>query len=1502
MHRHPSRTRRTTLAAAVAAALSVLAPLATGTASDTDLFRTNVAPNVLLIVDNSKSMTNAVWHSDFGKENAPGNWTNPPANDSVKWRDQTDCTYFRDRFEVLGYGRNGKLSFFPGGRRVNLEDPTGFRVRSRSNNNYKPWEPPILDEFGDPLWNDANANGIKDFGEWDAHYKTCNPESADYTNTCLAIKDYDGDGIGGQTVRDAFGQVVTYTKADSTVVPLIYRYDPDNSLGSNIGTGATVKIRTTIHPRVLALATGIDTNTYTMSHTNLCGVDTSGWTLFTGESNATTPSGKTLQIDAPYLDFLMSSYGAAARDAVFQPTTANGGTRAKSSCLTLAAGEPPNYETYRRTRLMALRLILRTVTCELKEDVRFGLMQFRFHGKPGDDNGGYVAVPVENLRNPDGTKKEYTLHDQYASHEDHLARVISRVGPDSQTPLAESLFQAYTYFMSRDPSELPPARDYTGAVVSGVSFPVYEYNMDLHNPDFEDGGDLNMTGGHYVGSDVVTTHPKPSLPLALDADQLPLNNIGLPLGITADFPTWDPNAAPDPVQFACQKNFVLLITDGFSSGDMFDDQDARVNSAFQPPNPIETATDRGFSDFTSLIGDHYRNPDGTPDETETTGGSGTNYLDDIANFMSKYDFRPDLDGDQTIDVYTVGYSVEGDGTSNVERAANHGNGLYFESADADELAQDIIQALTDIIEKSQSFTSATVPASRTTDGNNFYSSYFRPRDDSPYWDGHLKNFKFTSNGDILTKDDKCAVGDTSADPPCVTAGVLQTSAEGVWDAAEEVPDPIDRQLFTGAGGTQIDTQAAPWFTVSAGVVTHTMTRTTLALPVHPQAIGDEPILSDPPYSLPDPWTTTDLDNLTPVLVSNLSGCQYGTLLGTDCALRVNEDGDRSILGDIFHSNPMVVGSPNAPINGAAYKSFSTANRTRKRVIYAGANDGWLHGFLAGVWQTTDGGSPPQPLVPPRHDRGSGAELFGFMPGEIRENAWRLPGSQPGGTVREFTTVDGSPIAADVWFYRGVDSMSGRLTGLLNPPVSTAKIEKQWRTVLVGGLRDGGSSYYALDVTNPDSASYPGYLWEFPCNDCSNAVNPPTSSAALWMGKSWSEPVITRVRVAVDNNPAIDGHDRWVAIFGGGYDPCGDPNSLAYYQTAGGEACDAADINKTSRSRAIFMVDITTGQLLAAKVFAASDTFDQTGQVGYDELQYGFASAPAVFDLDFDGYADVVYIGDLGGNIWKWVVSAVGDDPINNSSGDHSLGQPDWPLRKFFHAEHSDGVNPPTSSTHFQSFFFPVTGVLKQGDLVLAWGAGERAAPEVGALDNDDSNNNHFYVVKDADPYAASVSATTLLESDLLDVESLEGSTGVAATCSDIGNAPGYFLTGRDTEKFITNSVIFLGDVITGSFIPAPPGSDQCSASGSAFVYRFNLSCGTGDYTSNPGGPGDQRRKAIGGGLPTRPRVSVGDLNQGGTSGGCNNKVVVITSDGQIDNDCPGPLPSSGVNIRTWRER
>ena len=554
-------------------------------------------------------------------------------------------------------------------------------------------------------------------------------------------------------------------------------------------------------------------------------------------------------------------------------------------------------------------------------------------------------------------------------------------------------------------------------------------------------------------------------------------------------------------------------------------------------------------------------------------------MDDITYFMNRWDFRPDMDGDQTIDTYTVGFSVESTGVSNVEKAAIQGNGLYFESADADQLAADIVAAFTDIIEKAQSFTSATVPASRTTDGDNFYTSFFRPLSDSPFWEGHLKNFEFTASGDILTPSGFCAVGtDIAGLPPCPTNGSLRTDATAFWDAAEEMPAPASRNLFVGFGDTAFGEQPSSW--TAANVGDAELGLSALAGSV----TGVLAQLQGSPYLLPASPAGSDYDALAVNIVSSIAGCVYGTVIGTDCIMRTTEDGARNILGDIFHSNPVVVGSPNSPLNEASYGAFSLANRERDRVLYTGANGGWLHGFLTGEFKhfQPDGTTP---LIPPRHDRGTGEEVMAFMPSQIRNAIWKLELSQTAGSVRSYVAVDGSPIASDAWIYRSVDG-SGDFGNGLDPPISTVKTQEQWRTILMGGLRDGGRGYYALDVTDPSDSDYPGYLWEFPCDDCANAANPGSISEATLMGFTWSEPVITRVRVAVEGE--VGRHDRWVAVFGAGYHGYGDPNSSAYLDDADAnpDFTDpsnilAGNVNR-AQGRAIYMVDLTTGELLAKK--------------------------------------------------------------------------------------------------------------------------------------------------------------------------------------------------------------------------------------------------------------------------------------------------------------------------------
>jgi hypothetical protein len=153
----------------------------------------------------------------------------------------------------------------------------------------------------------------------------------------------------------------------------------------------------------------------------------------------------------------------------------------------------------------------------------------------GDPNGGYVRVPVE----------EYT-----STQAADFVSSIQSLDAKSHTPLAEALFQAYTYFMSRTDAERPFGKD-------GVTrFPKYSYNTS----NAQEGGLYNAGGA--------------------------------------------PQVPESPVQYSCQKNFILMISDGFPTRDDFDEED-----------PVDTTL--GFADFRDkLIGDY--NNDGEVEEQPDT--------------------------------------------------------------------------------------------------------------------------------------------------------------------------------------------------------------------------------------------------------------------------------------------------------------------------------------------------------------------------------------------------------------------------------------------------------------------------------------------------------------------------------------------------------------------------------------------------------------------------------------------------------------------------------------------------------------------------------------------------------------------------------------------------------------------------------------------------------------------------------------------------------------------
>jgi type IV pilus assembly protein PilY1 len=420
-------------------------------------------------------------------------------------------------------------------------------------------------------------------------------------------------------------------------------------------------------------------------------------------------------------------------------------------------------------------------------------------------------------------------------------------------------------------------------------------------------------------------------------------------------------------------------------------------------------------------------------------------------------------------------------------------------------------------------------------------------------------------------------------------------------------------------------------------------------------------------------------------------------------------------------------------------------------------------------------------------------------------------------------------------------------------VSKAPDGSEWKTVLIGGLRQGGKGYYALDITNPAAASYPGYLWEYP-------IEGDAASLAL-LGESWSEPVITKVKVKIGTVT----YERWVAIVGGGYAVTGDPNNAGY-----------AAANPAGRG--IFMIDVKTGKLLAKKVFGVG-----AGQV--PTMVYAIPSTPAVLDLDFDGFADVVYVGDLGGNMWKWVISAPGGDPVNDVTAD--ITQPSWPFKKFFT---TPGVTI-GASTFYKSVFYPPAATFVGKKLWLAWGTGERTNlrfvdPNTGST----ADNNRLYAMKDLDPYEVSAPPLATLTEANLDANPSDTSCNALST-----GKVGYYIVAQNSEKFVTNFEIFSFYIFAGAFTPTVT-TDPCASGGTAALYVTKIDCGAG-FFPNTVSP-TPRRLTLGAGMPTDPRLTIS--SDGGASD--SNRVIVNKQQGDVSNIKAPEIPNGGAGVLYWRER
>ena len=374
---------------------------------------------------------------------------------------------------------------------------------------------------------------------------------------------------------------------------------------------------------------------------------------------------------------------------------------------------------------------------------------------------------------------------------------------------------------------------------------------------------------------------------------------------------------------------------------------------------------------------------------------------------------------------------------------------------------------------------------------------------------------------------------------------------------------------------------------------------------------------------------------------------------------------------------------------------------------------------------------------------TGTESWAFVPREV------MP------TIRKIFLGTESEIEVGESTLYGVD---GAPTVWLEDIAGDGTIDGDDKAYVFFGLRRGGKAYYALDVSNPES---PKLMWKV------DSTTPGFGN----LGLTFSQPAVGKV----DLGGALG--VRLVLIVGGGYD----------------RAYDAArnEVPSDVEGNAIYVIDALTGARL--------ETLTRDGAM-LDSIP----SSVTAVDMDGDvrGLLDRLYVGDLGGNVWR-VDIPVGQ-PASNwpltrlaalgrrapSPADPALYGPDD--RRFFHRPDVVKAN---------AFYGPNGEVLSDGffDAVII-GSGDRANP------NDPGVDNFMFMLRDyatgiLPPAPAPAVDTDITYEKLFDVTGVTGAAALVGLEGELGWALQLEVAG---EKSLASPLTISNTVFFTTFLPKLP--------------------------------------------------------------------------------------------------
>ena len=223
-------------------------------------------------------------------------------------------------------------------------------------------------------------------------------------------------------------------------------------------------------------------------------------------------------------------------------------------------------------------------------------------------------------------------------------------------------------------------------------------------------------------------------------------NCWTPLGETVEtvldyFSTEGPGA---PIVAPCQYNFLIVMCDGLPTMD--------VDVSYYLVDADGDGNDPGSC---TSIGAPY-----------TDNYHCSDHMDDIAYYMAHHDLRSDMEDEQIVSTYAIGFNSD---APLLQDTATNGDGLYFTAHDAVELSASLEWVLHDIVQRVSSGSAVAVVSTERGYENSLYRGKFMPVS----WHGYLESFTLPYH---------------DGDSPAWEAGALLASRH-----------PDDRVIFTALG-------------------------------------------------------------------------------------------------------------------------------------------------------------------------------------------------------------------------------------------------------------------------------------------------------------------------------------------------------------------------------------------------------------------------------------------------------------------------------------------------------------------------------------------------------------------------------------------------------------------------------------------------------------------------------------------------------------------------------